>query len=328
MRAFAVIFGALLIVFLILLNPFSIYFEAKYQKDFILSDTKLDEFSILAINFINKELERLNFLKDKPSSLPQTTEPDLDTNLTQKKPIITQKTDQNLTQTSKDTNQTKIAKKTEIVPQKNITQSKKVSLESNSTVILVGDSIMKGFGWGFENLLKNKQVKVKNLGKSSTGLLNKKFYDWQNELDKILEENSDKNAILMAAFGANDTYSSTFGNKVAKFGTDDWKNGYKNRVEEIYQVAKKHDIDMVWIGLPCMENKKYSDKMRDLNKIFKSIADEKSVQFISLTDALCKNGKFIKADDNKKALREDDGVHLSMHGSIQAAKFVIIEILK
>ncbi|QCD51895.1 DUF459 domain-containing protein [Campylobacter sp. RM16192] len=328
MRSFAVIFIAFFIVFMVLLNPFSIYFETKYQKDFFLSNTKIDKFSIFIINFINKQFDNINFIKEKTYSPISRIQTNLEENLTQRKSTISEKNDQNLTTISKDANKTQISEKNKTILQKKPIQQKKVSLESNSTIILVGDSIMRGFGWGFENLLKNRQIKVKNLGKASTGLINKKFYDWQNELDKILEEYKNENTILIAAFGANDTYSSAFDKKIEQFGTEDWINGYKNRVEEIYQVAQKYNTDIVWIGLPCMKNQKYSDKIQNLNQIFKSIADEKGVQFISLTDAICKNGKFIKIDNNKKVLRDEDGIHLSMHGSIQAAKFVIIEILK
>ena len=334
MRAFIAIFTAFFIVFLILLNPFSIYFEAKYQKSFFLSDTKLDEFSVAALNFINQEFKRLKFLKDEEEVFKSAfKESVLDENLTaDNSPLIKPKQDIDpvkIAAENNDTNLTNEPVKTVLKKDDlNSTQLKKINLEANSTVILVGDSIMSGFGWGLENLLKSRQVKVKNFAKASTGLLNKKFYDWRSELDKILEENDDNNTVLMAIFGANDAYSFNFGKKIAKFGTEEWANEYKKRIDEIYEIVKKYETGLVWLGLPCMQNEKFSEKMNALNKIYKEMANEKGVKFISLSDALCKDGKFLKTDDAKKSLRGEDGVHLSMHGSTQAAKYAIIEILK
>lgn len=324
MRAFIVIFTAFLTIFLILLNPFSIYFEAKYQKEFFLSDTKLDELSIKIINFINSEFNILNFIK-KDEKPPLITE----ANATLQEPKISPIIEANLT-ASVEINRTNLIPK-ETNATKDIAKSAptiKTMLEADSTVILIGDSIMSAFGWGLENTLKSRNVRVKNFAKSSTGLLNKKFYDWQSELDKILDENEEKDAILMALFGANDTYGYTFDKTHTKFGSPKWESGYAKRVSEIYEIAQKHDIRIVWLGMPCMEKEKYSEKMDALNQIYQKIANEKGAKFIHLGDALCSEGKFIKTDQNKKALRNEDGMHITTHGSTQAARYVVIELLK
>ena len=204
-----------------------------------------------------------------------------------------------------------------------------IELNENLGVILIGDSIMQGFGWGFENALKTSKISIKNMAKASTGLTNKKFYDWSEELKAALAslENRPQNLLIFALFGANDAYSYTFDEQALDFGTDAWREAYEGRIAEIYEIATEHGAQVVWLGVPCMKSEKFDKKMKALNLIYKDAAQKYGARYIDISGAICDNGKYLKEGADKKPLRKDDGMHISMNGAKKIAVYVVDKLL-
>ena len=365
MRAFFGVFLAFFTLIALFLRPLSNYDEAKYQKESFITDERAmalsDKFINIAedcVQSAKSALDKFMRVFSKPdlkgnrvavSAATQSQTVNLnaknqqnqtanssaqdEANLTTKdaqiSPVVS---DLNLDENgSRDTNLASLAQKTaqEDKAQQPKSHAFDIELNENLGVILIGDSIMQGFGWGFENTLKTSKITIKNLAKASTGLTNKKFYDWSEELKNALEnlKNRPQNLLILALFGANDAYSYAFDGQALEFGTDAWKRAYEGRIAQIYDIADEYGAQVAWLGMPCMRSEKFDKKMKTLNLIYKDAAQKYGARYIDIGGAICKGGKFLKAGADKKPLRNDDGVHISMNGAKKVAVYVVDKLL-
>lgn len=361
MRAFFGVFLAFFTLIALFLRPLSNYYEAKYQKDFFITDERAmalsDKFISAAedgLQSAKSTIDKLTgtFSGDKKQVATSTkTEQNLTATKTKPANLNAQNT-QNLTPTIGAVKEANLTAQTAQLPAKtalnldkngslasNLTPSAPdktnksatfdIELNENLGVILIGDSIMQGFGWGFENALKTSKISIKNMAKASTGLTNKKFYDWSEELKTALAslENRPQNLLIFALFGANDAYSYTFDEQALDFGTDAWRKAYEGRIAEIYEIAGQHGAQVVWLGVPCMKSEKFDKKMKALNLIYKDAAQKYGARYIDIGGAICDNGKYLKEGVDKKPLRKDDGMHISMNGAKKIAVYVVDKLL-
>ena len=369
MRAFFGVFLAFFTLIALFLRPLSNYYEAKYQKDFFITDERAMVLSDKFINIAEDGLQSAKSAFDKfmRAFLAKFSKPDLkgdrvavsaatqnqtvnlnaknqqnltanssaqkDANLTaqnaQISPVVS---DLNLDENgSREINLASLAQKTaqEDKAQQAKSRAFDIELNENLGIILIGDSIMQGFGWGFENTLKTSKITIKNLAKASTGLTNKKFYDWSEELKNALEnlKNPPQNLLILALFGANDAYSYAFDGRALEFGTDAWRQAYESRIAQIYDIADEYGAQVAWLGMPCMRSEKFDKKMKTLNLIYKDAAQKRGARYIDIGGAICDNGKYLKQGADNKPLRNDDGVHISLNGAKKVALYVVDKLL-
>ena len=381
MRAFFGVFLAFFTLIALFLRPLSNYYEAKYQKDFFITDERAmvlsDKFINIAedglqsaksafdkfmrvfwakfskpdlkgdrvamsvatqnqtvnLNTQNQQNQTANSSAQNQQNLAANSSAQDEANLTTKdaqiSPVVS---DLNLDENgSRDTNLASLAQKTaqEDKAQQPKSRAFDIELNENLGVILIGDSIMQGFGWGFENTLKTSRITIKNLAKASTGLTNKKFYDWSEELKNALEnlKNRPQNLLILALFGANDAYSYAFDGRALEFGTDAWKQAYEGRIAQIYDIADEYGAQVAWLGMPCMRSEKFDKKMKTLNLIYKDAAQKRGARYIDIGGAICDNGKYLKQGVDNKPLRNDDGVHISLNGAKKVAIYVVDKLL-
>ena len=369
MRAFFGVFLAFFTLIALFLRPLSNYYEAKYQKDFFITDERAMALSDKFINIAEDGLQSAKSALDKFMRVfwAKFSKPDLkgdrvgmraatqnqtvnlnaqnqqnqtanssaqdEANLTTKdaqiSPVVS---DLNLDENgSWEINLASLAQKTaqEDKAQQAKSHAFDIELNENLGVILIGDSIMQGFGWGFENTLKTSKITIKNLAKASTGLTNKKFYDWSEELKNALAnlKNRPQNLLILALFGANDAYSYAFEGSALEFGTDAWKQAYEGRIAQIYDIADEYGAQVAWLGMPCMRSEKFDKKMKTLNLIYKDAAQKRGARYIDIGGAICDNGKYLKQGADNKPLRNDDGVHISLNGAKKVAIYVVDKLL-
>ena len=365
MRAFFGVFLAFFTLIALFLRPLSNYYEAKYQKDFFITDERAMALSDKFISAAEDGLQSAKSALDKFTRVfwAKFSKPDLNavSAATQNQTVnLNTQNQQNLTAnssaqeeanlTTKDTeissakyvinldangsreiNLLSLAQKTaqEDKAQHPKSRAFDIELNENLGVILIGDSIMQGFGWGFENALKTSKITIKNLAKASTGLTNKKFYDWSEELKNALEnlKNRPQNLLILALFGANDAYSYAFEGRALEFGTDAWRQAYEGRIAQIYEIADEYGAQVAWLGMPCMRSEKFDKKMKTLNLIYKDAAQKRGARYIDIGGAICDNGKYLKQGADNKPLRNDDGVHISLNGAKKVALYVVDKLL-
>lgn len=303
------------------LDKFTRVFWAKFSKQDLNAVSAVTQNQTINLNAKNQQNLAANSSAQKDANLTAQN--------AQISPVVS---DLNLDENgSRDINLASLAQKTaqEDKAQQPKSHAFDIELNENLGVILIGDSIMQGFGWGFENTLKTSKITIKNLAKASTGLTNKKFYDWSEELKNALEnlKNRPQNLLILALFGANDAYSYAFDGRALEFGTDAWKQAYEGRIAQIYDIADEYGAQVAWLGMPCMRSEKFDKKMKTLNLIYKDAAQKRGARYIDIGGAICDNGKYLKQGADNKPLRNDDGVHISLNGAKKVALYVVDKLL-
>ncbi|QKF63953.1 DUF459 domain-containing protein [Campylobacter corcagiensis] len=243
----------------------------------------------------NKSSVKFKILDENKTFKPKETE-NLEANITT----------QEFSQTTNDTNKTTLLDK------------------KNKTALFIGDSLMQGVAFTLTNALQKDGFKVINLGQVSTGLTNKKFFNWQNRLEQELK-NSDVD-IVFVMLGANDPWSiKDSSGKYKSYGTSSWDEIYRLRIAEILTTAK--DKELIWIGIPCMRKSDLNSKVSHLNTLYKSVVKSSNQTYVSSTDILCGDGnynKILTINGKRVSVRANDGIHLTMNGS----RLITNEVMK
>lgn len=203
-------------------------------------------------------------------------------------------------------------------------------------ILIVGDSFIAvggGVGDSLERaLLAYKQVKVKRLGRVSSGLSRPDYFNWNLTAKEAILEQKPNVAIVM--LGSNDAQALTTskGKAVVNFvyvGKEKWNKEYTKRVSEFLNIFKKHHIIVFWVGLPVMKNKNFSDKIKNLNSIYEKEAQNyENVYFVSSWELFTdENGNYIgyllDKKGKKRLVRASDGIHLTHFGGKILVKKII-----
>lgn len=185
----------------------------------------------------------------------------------------------------------------------------------SASVAVVGDSLAVGIGMTMSNRLDKKQgIGCHPLGKVSTGLINKKFFDWEKKLSELVAK--EKLSAVVVMMGGNDA-NNGIGGKLA--GSPQWGEAYREKAESFLRIASGAGVKVVWVGLPAMRDAAYNTRVTAVNAAAKSACAtvggclymEPSTLF---TDA---SGNYVQAKDiggKHVSLRAKDGVHMTMTG--------------
>lgn len=199
--------------------------------------------------------------------------------------------------------------------------------------LLVGDSMMLvGFGPALENsLLKFNGVSVVREGAYSTGLNRIDYYDWFTKTDELI--NQHKPDVLIVMFGGNDGQGIVDRNKKAhEFGSESWKEVYRQRVNIYLSRIAPKVKKIYWLGHPITGNLSFLDKFQVMNPIYKSECEKFSnTFFVDTWERFAVNGQFRQSipDDNGlwQIAKSSDGVHVTDFGGRILANFLIKRML-
>jgi len=206
-------------------------------------------------------------------------------------------------------------------------------VETPYNILIVGDSfIIEGFGPTLEKeLLLYKETEVYRKGVYSTGLSRPDYFNWEEEINKLIVQNTPNVAIVM--FGANDGQDiRTLDKKIIHYGTDDWNTAYANKVANFIKILNNNKIFVFWVGNPIARDKYYLDKMANLNSIYRAECQKSpDCLFIStwstLTGANGKYSAYLPDENGRQRLaRASDGIHPTSFGSKILVKEVMAKI--
>jgi lysophospholipase L1-like esterase len=195
---------------------------------------------------------------------------------------------------------------------------KKISKSKPLKLLIIGDSVAISYNWGITEFVeKNYHIKLKNLSKVSTGLTNKSFFDWEINLEKAL--NYEKFDLGVVLIGSNDPQGIVENKKLYKFPTPEWKEIYSQRILNINEIFKKHQIPVFWVLLPPMGPKKFHMETQILNQLYIENSKLGNFKILSLQESLGnEKGDYTKFKiiNNKKInLRADDDIHMTGAGA-------------
>ncbi|MCI7587810.1 MAG: hypothetical protein SPE49_05155 [Campylobacter sp.] len=193
----------------------------------------------------------------------------------------------------------------------------KIVLKQGDSVLITGDSMMQYIGIAARQNYPKLGLKVLDLSKHSTGLLDKKSHNWAQVIKDTLAKNKDIKLLVML-IGANDPWGRSVNGKFYKLNSPEWREFYTGRVDEIYKIAKASNVKVLWLSLPCMKKTGYAKKTQLLNEIYKSASEQNGQIFINTSEYLCQNDEYkthIDINGKRSKIRQDDGIHISKIGS-------------
>ena len=202
----------------------------------------------------------------------------------------------------------------------------KIVLKQGDSVLITGDSMMQYIGMIASQNYPKLGLKVLDLSKHSTGLLDKKSHNWAQVIKDTLAQNKDIKLLVML-IGANDPWGRSINGKFYELNSSEWREFYARRVDEIYKIAKASNVKVLWLSLPCMKKTGYEKKTQLLNEIYKSASEQNGQFFINTSEYLCQNDNFLthlNINGKRSKIRQDDGIHISKIGS----QILADEILK
>lgn len=190
---------------------------------------------------------------------------------------------------------------------------------SEPRILFAGDSMMQGVAPLAISELRRQWPKGRylDLSKQSTGLTVRRYFDWPTRIkDEIVKQNLN---LVVIFLGPNDPWDIYEGNQRHIFPSDAWQAKYRQRVVEVLQFARDHQVNIIWIGLPSMRNERVRQGALLQNWIF--YEETRKFGFIYLpTDDLLGSPEhpFKKYIDDPIqghiVVRSEDGVHFKPEG--------------
>lgn len=202
----------------------------------------------------------------------------------------------------------------------------KIALKQGDSELITGDSMMQYIGIAARQSYPKLGIKVIDLSKQSTGLLDKKNHNWAQVIKDNLAQNKGIKLIVML-IGANDPWGRSIDGKFYEMDAPQWREFYSGRVDEIYQIAKAKKVKVLWLSLPCMQKANFGKKTELLNEIYKNVSEQNGQVFINTSEYLCQNNEYkthINIAGKRTKIRQDDGIHINKAGS----ELIANEILK
>ncbi len=186
-------------------------------------------------------------------------------------------------------------------------------------VLLIGDSMMmEGLGPTLQkSLRKRADLDVVREGRYSSGLSKPDFFNWPENLDKLLLKHDPQ--VLIISLGANDTQDIMVGKRRFQIDTEGWERVYAIRVLNFLEQATENNRQVLWVSLPVMSLMPYANRTKLINAITGQMSSfYPTVAYENIEHLLTKNGKFasfIQGENNKTIrLRSKDKIHVSTAG--------------
>jgi len=187
-----------------------------------------------------------------------------------------------------------------------------------TTVEIIGDSQAQGLAGALERLfLRDRQFRVLDRSKISTGVLPRPAYDWPRAAKTLAAaHNAD---VVVVMFGANDRPTIRRGMEVDPALLDQFRRAYSARVHEIIRTFRDSGSEVIWVGHPVVRDNAYTEDMQLLNSIYEAAADDEGARWVPTWDMFTTpDGGFTPygkgIDGMTQRLRADDGVHFTPAG--------------
>ena len=199
-------------------------------------------------------------------------------------------------------------------------------------VLIVGDSLGIDMGGQLQYDLAGTGVVNAALdARESTGLTRPDYFNWPAELATDLKTASPEVVVIM--IGANDA-QDFLGPPDVPYTSPQWNPMYAQRVSSFMQEAESGGAQVIWVGMPPMENPGLSAQMTDLDGIdqTEAAAQKPPVVYISTDKSLgTAQGGYTAFITNAAGqvvnVRTPDGTHLTPGGGQVVAQQVINELV-
>lgn len=194
-------------------------------------------------------------------------------------------------------------------------------------IMMLGDSLMEDLGPATHRTLRHRKgLHFILTAKYSTGLSRPEYFNWPENMEKAVA--GTRPDIIIFFIGANDGMPiKVDGRTVYPNSGDAWKAAYRAKMAELFEIGRRYNCKMIWVGLPPMGSR-YAKILAQTEQAQRDGCNEQGIQYIDTIPILGdENGRFrtYMTDGNGKAirLRARDKEHISPDGN----KLVIEQLL-
>jgi len=192
--------------------------------------------------------------------------------------------------------------------------------EKGVVAVLAGDSVMGEIAYGVQRwAAKTRSWTVIDAHKVSSGLSNTGYYNWPTTFHNLLEAHHPDVVLMMV--GANDAQDILENKRRHAFGTAGWQEVYSQRVHTILDDAAAHCTTVYWHLMPIAREPGFEKKMALVRKVIRDAAERHGAT-VRLVDPnerfMDSSGRYMEStriNGKTKALRTDDGIHLTVAGA-------------
>ena len=194
------------------------------------------------------------------------------------------------------------------------------------TILIVGDFLASGLGDGLTAAFETSPgVVVEARGNVSSGLVRDDYYDWPEQLPKMIDEL--KPAMVVVMIGANDRQQMVTDTAKEKFRTDGWFTEYRRRVLSFGKEVTARKIPLLWVGLPAFQSDSMTADAVQMNQLYRNQVESIGGEFVDIWDGFVdENGTFIvtgsDVNGQQVRLRTSDGINLTQAGRRKLAFYV------
>jgi uncharacterized protein len=193
-------------------------------------------------------------------------------------------------------------------------------------VVALGDSLGEGLWSGlYRAFEEDKTLEFIQHAKPNSGFARTDTYDWNEQLAKLLKEDTYQIAVVM--FGASDAQGVRSGKEWLKVGSEGWREIYGQRVEAFIKKLRAANVAVYWVGLPIMRSATQNEDAEKLNDVYREKAFINGARYVETwTGFSDESGRYSPYGPDMtgqvKRLRADDGVHFTARGYLKLAHFV------
>ena len=192
-------------------------------------------------------------------------------------------------------------------------------------VVVLGDSLGEGLWSGlFRAFEEDKTLEFIQHAKPNSGFARTDSYDWNEQLAKLLKDDTYQIAVVM--FGASDAQGVRSGKEWLKVGSEGWREIYGQRVEAFIKQLRAANVAVYWVGLPIMRSATQNEDAEKLNDVYREKAFINGAKYVETWTGFSDEGGRYSPyvpdmTGQVKRLRADDGVHFTARGYLKLAHF-------
>lgn len=194
-------------------------------------------------------------------------------------------------------------------------------------IMLLGDSLMEDLGPAMHRSLRHRKgLHFILTAKYSTGLTRPEYFNWPENMENAVA--ATRPDIIVFFMGANDGMPIKKGGRnIYPNSGEAWRSAYRTKMAELFEIGRRYNCDMIWVGLPPMGSR-YASILAQTAQAQRDGCDEHGIRFFDTVPILGdENGKFrtymTDSRGNTIRLRAKDKEHLSPIGN----KLVIEQLL-
>ena len=197
------------------------------------------------------------------------------------------------------------------------------------TIVVFGDSQAQGIAGGLQRvLIEDGRFRIINRTHPGAALVHGES-EWLGPIRQFAAREHADAAVVMV--GANDRLDLREDGVYLRFRTEEWREAYAHRVDEMLEALTGAGLKVVWCGNPIARSSAYSTDMEYINRIYAEETAKYRVHFLPLWTAVADDqGRYTaygKARDGvTERLRNDDGIHFTSAGYALIADKIVARL--